>query len=129
MPTRFRARRRFHTGDKIRNIMIVNRQISDGVIGYWDKVTFDIVALLEAKVDGLAMENRPVKFDTRGTSSAETVYKRELAEDREVANRKEDLRRLWIGMNDRFVCVALIVPSPSSNTWDLLSVSLPAPIV
>lgn len=81
----------FRAGDKIPEF--VNRQISDGVIGYWDNVGFHVVAVLEAKVDSVGVRELG-HAKTTGLSPEEQLQlrrfaKRELAEDREVADRLE----------------------------------------
>lgn len=67
----------FRAGDKIRNI--VNRQISDGVIGYWEK--------------GSLSPDERVQL--------RRFTKRELAEDWDVATRKEDTFKISIDWYER----------------------------
>ena len=95
----------FRAGDKIPEI--VNRQISDGVIGYWDKEGFHVVAVLEAKVDGIGGRELG-HAKTSGLTPEEQLQlrrfaKRESAEDREVANRKETTFKTPIEQYERQV--------------------------
>lgn len=103
----------FRAGDKVRNIFI--RQISDGVIGYWEKDTFHSVALLQAKVDdGLGVRELGHAKTTKSSLSPDErvqlrrFAKRELAEDRDVATRKEDTFKTSIDWHERQVWMAPI---------------------
>ena len=83
-------------------------------IGYWDKDTF---VPLGAKVNGLGV--RELDHSKTSLSPEEQVQLRRFGSRLRIGGwrkgRKIRSRRLLIDMNDKFMCVTLIVPSPSSE--------------
>lgn len=82
----------FRAGDK--DPAIKNRQISDGVLGYWQKGMFNIAAILEATVEGfggrmLGHNKSALTGLTRIEQTHLRAYSnREWLESKEVADRK-----------------------------------------
>jgi len=112
----------FRAGDKTPDI--VNRQISDGVIGFWDKEGFHVVAVLEAKIDGLGgRELGHAKTTVSSLAPEEQVQlrrfaKRESAEDRDVANRNESAFKTPIDQYERQVSAC--PTTTTATTSDIL---------
>jgi len=114
----------FRAGDKI--LDFVNRQLSDGVIGYWDKEVFHVVAVLEAKVDGMGVRELGHTKTTMASLTPEEQLqlrrfaKRESAEDREVANRKDKVFKTSIEQYERQVRCAFNVVYHDSRLFFFL---------
>ena len=82
----------FRAGDK--NPDIANRQITDGVLGYWQKDVFCVAAVLEIRVDGIGgrelgfVETESSKLTEYQQDELRAFSNREWDEAREVSERR-----------------------------------------